>query len=133
MPLPLSLFLTVIRQDELRNLIYLFCIKHLPNGEEILSPFHHGSAAFGIRLRSVIPSERNIVLLLHKHTRDFYRLVILTHKYDQLLDLSQRLHAHCFRFSVHVDGFERLDSVGPICRYITGFEHFMVVTEVRIQ
>jgi hypothetical protein len=132
MTLRLSLFLTVIGQDGLRNRIFQFCIKHLPSGEEIFSPFHHGSSVFGIRLRSITPPERNTVLLLHKHTRDFYRLVILTHWYDPMLDLSRRHHAHSFHFSVHADGLERLDSVGPLYR-LDDRTHFMVITEVRIQ
>jgi hypothetical protein len=110
MPLPLSLFLTVTREDGLRNLIYRFCIGQLANGEDDMLEFRGGTIR--LSFRTVHPSQRNIVLLFHWSTRDFYRLVILSPIYD--IEIFDREHWSSFHWVLQRDGIERLMRVGPL-------------------
>jgi hypothetical protein len=114
MPLPLSLFLTVTREDGLRNLIYRFCIGLSPTGEDHFTVFHQGRIVDRYRrsIRTIYPPERNAVLLFHWSTRDFYRLVILSDRYN--IEIWDREHWVSFHFEVQLDGVERLVKVGPL-------------------
>jgi hypothetical protein len=110
MSLPLSLFLRVTNEDGLRNLLYDFCIGKRQNGEDNLLDFRAGT--FRRLFKTVHPSQRNVVLLFHWSTRDFYRLVILTHRYD--IEIYEREHWSSFHWVLQHDGVERLVRVGPL-------------------
>jgi hypothetical protein len=126
MPLPLSLFLTVTREDGIRNRIYRFCIGLSPSGEDLFTIYHQGrlilnpptahvgSYRYRRSIRTIHPTQRNAVLLLHWSTRDFYRLVILTNLYD--IEICDREHWVSFHFAMQPDLVERLVSVGPLYR-----------------
>jgi hypothetical protein len=113
MTLPLSLFLKVTSEDGLRNLIYRFCIGQLANGEDDLLEFRGGTMGPNhLTFRTVHPLQRNIVLLFHWSTRDFYRLVILSHQYH--IEIFAREHWSSFHWVLQRDGIERLVRVGPL-------------------